>query len=174
MVGWVMPELTARHFDRPSLRRGAVAPFKNKVDLIALLMPIGEGTASLINQIDDADNDERLPSRPDEAVQTLLPEFLDRAPISAGPIEQVGGNGCALLDQSPMQPAVTNIKRFVPVIPPGAVFEWQWQKEVSAKVGCQKIARALQRHAKERITNAPSPVSCLGEGNQTLMRLLTT
>lgn len=85
MAGWVVPELTACHFDRPSLGRGTVTPFENEVDLIALLMALCEGVASLTDKIEDADNNERLPSWPDEAFDMLLAKFLGCAPHFAQP-----------------------------------------------------------------------------------------
>ena len=174
MAGWVVTELMARHFDRPSLGRRTVAPFENEVDLITLLMAIREGMASLTDKIEDADNNKRLPSWPDEAVEMLLAEFLDCNPISRSFFEQVGGNGCASVYQSPMQPAVANIERFVNVIPPRSVLKREWQKEVSAKVGRQKIACVCLRHAKNRVTNASPPVRRLGKGTPTVKRLLMT
>lgn len=56
MAGWVVSELTTRHFNCPSLSWGTVAPFENEVDLIALLMAIGERVASLTDEVEDADN----------------------------------------------------------------------------------------------------------------------
>lgn len=119
MVGGVVPKLTTRHFDRPPLRRCAVAPFENKVDLFPLFMAIRECFALLTDKVEDADNNERLPSRPDETFESLLAEVLDRYSISRSLLRQADGNGCALLDQSPMLPAVADRERFVTVIPPG-------------------------------------------------------